>query len=147
MGEMLIEFEREAEEAGEPSLFLFHKALHLACVPDWEEAHLNIRVALHLPVDEDPPKLPHWNITWHDPTLHPLAPDQLSAKHKVQDDSGDGPDSIMATAQDLKCIKTAQWPVPMACDEQAQLIFIVHGNLKGHTSIVASHWFALPHVC
>ena len=105
--ETLLEFEREAEEAGEPLLFLCHKALHLARVPDWEEAHLNIRAVLRLPVDEDPPKMARWNVTRHDPTSHPPAPDQPSAKRKVRDDSGDGPDSIMAEAEDLKRVKTS----------------------------------------
>ena len=102
--------EKQKLVSTEPSLFLCHKALHLAHVPDWEEAHLNIKVTLHLPIDKDPPKMPCWNITQHDPMLHPPALDQLSAKHKVWDDSGDGPDSIMAKAGDLKHINS-----PAAC--------------------------------
>ncbi|KAF8589654.1 Isy1-domain-containing protein [Ramaria rubella] len=96
----LLASEREAEEA------------------DWEEAHLNIRTALGLPVDEDAPKMPHWNITRHDPTSQRHPPDQPSSKRKAPDDDGDGAESAAAETEDLKRAKTSSVddPVPASTD-------------------------------
>jgi len=106
----LLEFEQEAEEAGEPSSFSCQKAFNLArcsAFSDWEEAYLNIRTAIGIPVDEDPPRMPRWNVTRHPPTSHPPAPDQPSAKRKLRD-----ADSIIVDAEDLKRAKTSTREAP-----------------------------------
>ncbi|KAF8513861.1 Isy1-domain-containing protein [Gautieria morchelliformis] len=85
----LLESEREAEEA------------------DWEEAHLRIRGALGLPIDEDPPKMPLWNVARHTPA-HTTGPDQPSAKRKAPDDDSDSPDTVAVDADDPKRAKTGK---------------------------------------
>lgn len=100
----LLEWERDAEEAGMFTTFLYYVSLWNRDL-DWEEAYLHIRTALGLPADEDPPDMPQWHVSQQGSTPHAPVPNQPSTKRKTRDDGSGEADAEVVDTDDPKRAK------------------------------------------